>query len=57
MWSLFSKYSGRKQAGFINVFVDMNTNEIIPIPRDIEHITLIHPSLDSRVTYEFADSK
>lgn len=40
-WSLFSKYSGRKQAGFINVFVDVNANEIIPIPRDIEHITFV----------------
>lgn len=37
-WSILETYGGRKQAGFISVFVNMKTNEVIPIPIGQEHI-------------------
>lgn len=37
-WAVANNYIGRKKGGLISVMVNVETKEVIPIPRNVEHV-------------------
>lgn len=40
-YATINEYGGRKQAGRVSVFVDLRSDTIIPVPRDVEHVDFV----------------